>query len=319
MARLLVPIHRVVRSGLMIAALSGLASAQLSLNDVMATLADLGVESACAEVADLPVATDLCRDTVNVAEADRAIDELLAGYDLQLSQLTVLQLQFQALPESVPERVAALAELDAEVTAQALALFDRSRRFSERIEGRRFLLDNAELLGRFGASFPPEMLAAIEFLRGDVAHATVQGWIARQGDMIATLVALEDLRQAIGEARDAATPTGGFSGVWSSSFGGVMVLRWEGERVTGSYGENGGRVLLEVVGARRLDGVWVEEGPYRDCGSEVEGSNHWGRLVLEFDEPFSSYGGTWSWCSDQVSGDLTEWAGSFVRPLGKEE
>jgi len=118
-------------------------------------------------------------------------------------------------------------------------------------------------------------------------------------------IALE--RETLGDLGE----TGSFAGTWSSTYGKQLLLTQSGDRVTGRYDSDNGEVVFTVTGNRTLDGFWIEDASGVECGSAREGRNHWGRLVLEFDEALSGYVGSWSYCDAEPG---RGWYGSRVGP-----
>lgn len=97
-----------------------------------------------------------------------------------------------------------------------------------------------------------------------------------------------------------------FGGQWETTFG-DMVL---GDG-SGAYTSDNGRLVFEVEG-NTLDGFWIEDGSARPCDAARDGSEHWGRIVLSFDETFSSFSGGWGYCDDDP--DEGSWSGTRQDP-----
>ena len=101
----------------------------------------------------------------------------------------------------------------------------------------------------------------------------------------------------------------GFEGSWTSTYGDRLLLLREGSVVQGEYDYDNGRVNLDIVRDRTLDGYWIEDDSRRTCDFARNGSEHWGRLVLVFSDDFTSYSGTWGYCEDEPGGS---WVGERI-------
>jgi len=134
---------------------------------------------------------------------------------------------------------------------------------------------------------------------------TALGEVSVDAMALGEWIALE--RETLGDLGE----TGSFAGIWSSTYGKQLLLTQSGDRVTGSYDTDNGEVVFTVTGNRTLDGYWIEDASGVECGSAREGRNHWGRLVLEFDEALSGYVGSWSYCDAEPD---RGWYGSRVGP-----
>ncbi|MGE3549931.1 MAG: hypothetical protein AB7I29_08555, partial [Geobacter sp.] len=100
------------------------------------------------------------------------------------------------------------------------------------------------------------------------------------------LVALPALAQAV-------TVTGTYN-----STEGAMTLRQQGDRITGSYGNDNGE-LTGVLYDRTMDGFWIEDSSARRCSTAKNGRYYWGRISIEFTD--SGFSGQWGYCNDALT------------------
>jgi hypothetical protein len=97
-----------------------------------------------------------------------------------------------------------------------------------------------------------------------------------------------------------------YVGQWSTTYGDMALA--DG---SGTYSSDNGRLAFEVTG-RTLDGFWIEDGSARECESAKSGSQHWGRIVVDFDAAYTSFSGSWGYCDDEP--DQGSWTGTREGP-----
>lgn len=176
--------------------------------------------------------------------------------------------------------------------------------------------------------------AGLELTRDQLlalSRAVVDAWVdarLQDGLLAGEVIDIDQLvRTAIDEGRAAAgldplfampeptpaptpTPTvqafDSFKGQWDTTYG-EMVL---GDG-SGTYGSDNGRLMFQVQGDM-LDGFWIEDGSARTCDAAKDGSDHWGRIFISFDETFSSFSGAWGYCDDDA--DQGTWSGTRQDP-----
>ncbi len=84
-------------------------------------------------------------------------------------------------------------------------------------------------------------------------------------------------------------------GEWDTTEGPMKVETLPGGNVRASYGEDGGRILARLEGAR-LSGRWIENTSDRPCGEPMDGSRYWGTVQFEFTPEASAFEGFWGYC-----------------------
>lgn len=97
---------------------------------------------------------------------------------------------------------------------------------------------------------------------------------------------------------------GGFAGDWSTSEG-DMSLSAAGDRVSGTYSQDNGRIDGHVSG-RHLTGYWSEAGSAQDCGTVRLGSRFWGRVDWVLSADGRRFEGRWGYCDATPA---TRWTG----------
>jgi len=94
---------------------------------------------------------------------------------------------------------------------------------------------------------------------------------------------------------------------WDSSEGPMGLLDADEGKFFGFYNqEDHGRLLLQR-NESDVTGYWVENNSRQQCASERDGSRYWGRIKWKFDDKFSSFSGSWSYCDADPSG--SKWTG----------
>ncbi len=105
---------------------------------------------------------------------------------------------------------------------------------------------------------------------------------------------------------DVAVAIADIGGVWSSSEGEITFPDGAGREFRAPYTQDDGRII-GVLRGRVLSGIWVEASSASECADQRDGSHAWGRLRFEFDEGFSNFEGTWSYCDVEPQ---RGWSGS---------
>ena len=77
-------------------------------------------------------------------------------------------------------------------------------------------------------------------------------------------------------------------------------------RVT--YGYKSGRIFFYSIGKQgKWEGYWVEDTGSKVCGNVLkDGSRHWGKVIFQFNDNYTSFKGTWDYCGQ---GKKTRWNG----------
>jgi hypothetical protein len=70
-----------------------------------------------------------------------------------------------------------------------------------------------------------------------------------------------------------------------------------GDKVNGSYPSDNGRIIGEMTYPQRFDGYWIENGSNEKCSTQKDGSYHWGRVTMIFDEDICEAQSAWSYCN----------------------
>lgn len=89
-------------------------------------------------------------------------------------------------------------------------------------------------------------------------------------------------------------------GIWQSDKGRLTVLRKVGGAVHGDYTSDGGRIEGAFTSDSVFEGYWIENDSRRTCDAEKDGSKHWGRLRIEFEDgDRDAFDAKWAYCDDQ--------------------
>lgn len=84
------------------------------------------------------------------------------------------------------------------------------------------------------------------------------------------------------------------AGIWQSSEG-KMELTQNGSDVSGPYDQDEGRVIGTLSG-HTLSGIWVERSSDVECDETQDGSRYWGLIDFTFNDDFTGFSGTWTYC-----------------------
>lgn len=84
------------------------------------------------------------------------------------------------------------------------------------------------------------------------------------------------------------------AGYWDASEG-AMQLAIVGNKVTGSYSQDNGRIGGWLTN-RTVEGFWIEDGSNERCATARDGSHHWGRIKWTFDQKLKTFKGEWGYC-----------------------
>lgn len=99
-----------------------------------------------------------------------------------------------------------------------------------------------------------------------------------------------------------------FAGRWDTTYGEMDFTVRDGG-IYAPYRTDNGRVFFQPEG-HQLVGYWIEDDSGQRCDSEKDGSVHWGRLVLTFNDDLTSFTGWWSYCNSDTQ--LGEWVGTRI-------
>ncbi|HRH81290.1 MAG TPA: hypothetical protein PLW81_09615 [Thiobacillaceae bacterium] len=142
-----------------------------------------------------------------------------------------------------------------------------------------------------------------EYLVGAMDDVRLYGRVLSLGEIAA-------IRGEAGVARDNAYsgPAANVAGKWKTSEG-ELTLNQAGNKVTGSYANDGGEIEGEVRG-NVLEGVWIENSSGQNCGVARNGRKHWGRIRWVFDG--NRFVGGWSYCEGAVGPEDRRWTGERI-------
>lgn len=98
-------------------------------------------------------------------------------------------------------------------------------------------------------------------------------------------------------------------GIWRDKNNRQTTLQQEGDRISGDYTRNGGRIEGTFTSETVFEGFWLKDTkPSRACDTEKDGTRHWGQLRLEFDSPDrNAFDAQWSSCNG------SSWEGTWPR------
>ncbi|MCX6243866.1 MAG: OmpA family protein [Bacteroidetes bacterium] len=95
-------------------------------------------------------------------------------------------------------------------------------------------------------------------------------------------------------------------GIWDTDWGELHIYRY-GETIAGWYTDDGGEIVGKLTDEHTIEGKWVENGSDRVCGENVYDRNHWGRIIMKFNEAFTELSVKWGYCSDEPT--KVDWNG----------
>jgi len=112
---------------------------------------------------------------------------------------------------------------------------------------------------------------------------------------------------------------GSYSGAWNTTEG-AMTLTQGGDRVTGTYSQDNGRIDGQFAAGGRLTGYWAEDGSAQQCNFPRMGSPFWGRFDWVLSADGRHFDGKWSYCDAEPdrawTGDRT---GGAPGPAGGDQ
>lgn len=87
-------------------------------------------------------------------------------------------------------------------------------------------------------------------------------------------------------------------GKWSTTRGNLHIYRY-GDVIAGWYESDGGEILGKLIDEHTIEGKWIENGARETCSENVYDRNHWGSLIIKFNEDFSKITMKWGYCSKE--------------------
>ena len=91
-------------------------------------------------------------------------------------------------------------------------------------------------------------------------------------------------------------------GIWNTDWGELHIYRY-GEIIAGWYTEDYGEILGELSDEHTIIGKWVENDAQESCDESVYGRNHWGRMIMKFNDDFTELTTKWGYCTNEPSKD----------------
>ena len=91
-------------------------------------------------------------------------------------------------------------------------------------------------------------------------------------------------------------------GKWSTTRGNLYIYRY-GDVIAGWYESDGGEVLGNLVDEHTIEGKWIENDSRMTCGENVYDRNHWGGIIMKFNEDFTELTITWGYCFKEPTND----------------
>jgi len=95
-------------------------------------------------------------------------------------------------------------------------------------------------------------------------------------------------------------------GIWATDWGELHIYRY-GETIAGWYNNDGGEIVGKLIDKHTIDGKWVENGSNVTCSEKVYDRNHWGTMIMKFNENFTELTVKWGYCSDEPT--KVDWNG----------
>ncbi len=87
------------------------------------------------------------------------------------------------------------------------------------------------------------------------------------------------------------------AGVWDTSYGDMTFPDVTAGSLRAPYTKENG-VIIGNLNGQELVGHWVEGESRRTCQSQLEGSDHWGKIVFTFNSNSTEFSGTWGYCEE---------------------
>ncbi len=70
------------------------------------------------------------------------------------------------------------------------------------------------------------------------------------------------------------------------------------------YGYRDGRIIFYAIDDQgKWEGHWVGNSGPVNCSDKKDGSTHWGVAILQFNDAYNNFRGTWDFCGDGVTYD----------------
>ncbi len=91
------------------------------------------------------------------------------------------------------------------------------------------------------------------------------------------------------------------AGVWGERESGTKLFVEETGTVIGTRKTHDNWRYFGKVAGRRMTGIWVEDDSNERCQTPVDGSYHWGRDIVAFDETLTRGDFKWGYCDDEPS------------------
>jgi hypothetical protein len=76
----------------------------------------------------------------------------------------------------------------------------------------------------------------------------------------------------------------------------------DGGQVFGHYQRRGGRIVGHIGGDGVIEGLWLQTSSHHPCGQPREGTNAWGRFIIQRAWSGDPYG-SWSYCDEVPNND----------------
>jgi len=91
-------------------------------------------------------------------------------------------------------------------------------------------------------------------------------------------------------------------GIWNTDWGELHIYRY-GNIIAGWYTEDYGEILGKLSDEHTTIGKWVENDSNEGCDDSVYGRNHWGRIIMKFNDDFTELTTKWGYCTDEPTKD----------------
>jgi outer membrane protein OmpA-like peptidoglycan-associated protein len=100
--------------------------------------------------------------------------------------------------------------------------------------------------------------------------------------------------------------TGNVTGIWETNWGTLRIYKY-GDIIAGWYTDDYGEISGKLIDDHTISGIWAENGSDRECEKDLYGRHHIGKVILKFNNDFSSFTTKWGYCSDEPTN--TDWTG----------
>lgn len=100
------------------------------------------------------------------------------------------------------------------------------------------------------------------------------------------------------------------AGTWQTNNGTLHLYQY-GQNVLGWYNKDDGEIYGVLTSSNTFEGKWVETSSLTACGSKFMDSEHWGKIIITFNNNFSEFTAKWNYCDGEATQE--NWTGTKVK------